>query len=263
MNMLTRLTTHRRSTRKGKGFTLLELIVVLVILGILALIAIPTFQSVINGSRQGAVMTTAHSIARNANGQAALGGPTQQPTLSQVQTAANETPGLTYANQGTQGIQITEASAIAYVCLNGSQAVAQSNACVDWPAEASAILVAGGVGGYACTNYSTAIAAWNSDSVQVCTGAGFSPPYGTGGPTHGSETDTINQGNWGVAVDAPAGQSSYCSPYGCAVLVHYRSDGNIEAARATVGQSEQTWTGSCSSPDLLRAFQASAAPDPC
>lgn len=57
---------------RKKGFTLLELIVVLVILGIIAAIAIPTFTNIIRGSAQKTALTTAQAIARSANGIAAL-----------------------------------------------------------------------------------------------------------------------------------------------------------------------------------------------
>lgn len=59
-------------TRTRKAFTLLELIVVIVILGILALIAIPTFASVINKSHVATANETAGSVSRDAAALAAF-----------------------------------------------------------------------------------------------------------------------------------------------------------------------------------------------
>jgi prepilin-type N-terminal cleavage/methylation domain-containing protein len=59
--------------------TLLELIVVIVILGILAAIAIPTFLSIINSSRSSAMETTAHAIDSDALALAAFGNPGGNP----------------------------------------------------------------------------------------------------------------------------------------------------------------------------------------
>lgn len=53
--------------RIKRGFTLLELIVVLVILGIIALIAIPTFQSLIDSSSKRSSTATAVNIVEGAN----------------------------------------------------------------------------------------------------------------------------------------------------------------------------------------------------
>jgi type IV pilus assembly protein PilA len=58
--------------RTRKAFTLLELIVVVVVLGILALVAVPSFTGVINNSRGSVAENTAASIARDANALAAF-----------------------------------------------------------------------------------------------------------------------------------------------------------------------------------------------
>ena len=77
--------------RTRKAFTLLELIVVVVVLGILALIAVPTFRSVIDSSAQSVAEQSAGTIARNANAIAAFdGGPT---TITHLTTAQNEYTG--------------------------------------------------------------------------------------------------------------------------------------------------------------------------
>ena len=52
-----------------KGFTLIELIAVIIILGIIALIAIPTVGNVINESRQRAAIVTANNYIAAVNEQ--------------------------------------------------------------------------------------------------------------------------------------------------------------------------------------------------
>jgi type IV pilus assembly protein PilA len=60
--------------RTKKAFTLLELIVVLLVLGILAAIAVPTFNTVKTNSAKRSAQTTAEGIARNADAIAASSG---------------------------------------------------------------------------------------------------------------------------------------------------------------------------------------------
>ena len=71
------------STRNKKAFTLLELIVVLVILGTLAALAIPSFNKVQQNSASSVASSTAKSLARDAN---ALG--TQNAAASAGLTSA-------------------------------------------------------------------------------------------------------------------------------------------------------------------------------
>jgi len=62
------------SIRNKKAFTLLELIVVLVILGILAALAIPSFNKVQQNSAASVASATAKSLARDANALGAQNG---------------------------------------------------------------------------------------------------------------------------------------------------------------------------------------------
>ena len=80
-------------TRARKGFTLLELIVVLVILGILALIAIPTFSSLINSAAGKSALETAGSLARDANANAAINN--SATTIANVAAVTSEVSGAT------------------------------------------------------------------------------------------------------------------------------------------------------------------------
>lgn len=81
-----------------KAFTLLELIVVVVILGILALVAVPSFTSVIGGARDATVEQSARSVAVNANSKAMLndGADSGVTTVVNIQKAALES-GFTLA----------------------------------------------------------------------------------------------------------------------------------------------------------------------
>ena len=100
--------------RSKKAFTLLELIVVLVILGILAALAIPTFANVQQGAASRVASSTAKSIARDANAIAAANA-AGSTTVANISTALSET---TFAsnvtavwNSTSDAISITAGSA--------------------------------------------------------------------------------------------------------------------------------------------------------
>ena len=76
--------------RTKKAFTLLELIVVLLVLGILAAIAVPTFNTVKSNSAKRSAQTTAEGIARNADAIAASSASGAAVSGANLNTAVGE-----------------------------------------------------------------------------------------------------------------------------------------------------------------------------
>jgi prepilin-type N-terminal cleavage/methylation domain-containing protein len=104
MSTLKRLHSQARARRQGKpAFTLLELIVVLLVLGILAAIAVPTFNRVKENSVTRVAQTTLEAIDRNGE---AIAISDQNMSDEQIAAAAlaemPTQPGLTITRDGAE-----------------------------------------------------------------------------------------------------------------------------------------------------------------
>ena len=94
-----------------KGFTLIEMAVVLVLLGILAALAIPTFSSLIAGTRLSTNEASAEAVHSDIRGLAALENRTPQAFIDACTAAATPWPVCSGADAVT--IPTSEGNAVA------------------------------------------------------------------------------------------------------------------------------------------------------
>ncbi len=106
---------HKTKSRHSeRGFTLIELLVVVLILGILTAIALPSYLSSVNASREGAANTNARALASSVQAHAITNG-AYDTTLTDYSTDMGGTIPLNPCTGTTTGYTITATSTTASV----------------------------------------------------------------------------------------------------------------------------------------------------
>jgi type IV pilus assembly protein PilA len=106
-----------RNQRSRRGFTLIELLVVVLILGILTAIALPSYLSSVNASRQGAANTNARALASAVQSKAINSG-AYDTTLSDYATDMGGAIPLNPCTGTTTDYTITSTATTATVAAN-------------------------------------------------------------------------------------------------------------------------------------------------
>jgi MSHA pilin protein MshA len=115
--------------RTKKAFTLLELIVVLLVLGILAAIAVPTFATVKENAAERTFQATADAIARNAAAIAASSNDGDNDVSAADVTAAAGEAGVPEAFPGTLDDTVGGYQCASIIMTSGVTAEASPASC--------------------------------------------------------------------------------------------------------------------------------------